>query len=64
MYYLVRVLDQNNIYLKKSYLNNIFEFHKGLDMPDNDYGPRPDERERLVKRYPAPTKESNEAVSR
>jgi hypothetical protein len=27
-------------------------------MPDPDHGPRPDERERLVKRYPAPTKES------
>ena len=32
----------------------------GLDMPDPAYGPRPDERERLAKRYPAPTKESAE----
>ena len=23
--------SENSIYLKKSYLNNIFEFHKGLD---------------------------------
>lgn len=30
----------------------------GYDMPDPAYGPRPDERERLLKRYPAPTKES------
>jgi hypothetical protein len=30
----------------------------GLDMPDPAYGPRPDEREKLAKRYPAPTKES------
>jgi hypothetical protein len=30
----------------------------GYDMPDPAYGPRPDERERLAKRYPAPTKES------
>ena len=36
----------------------------GIDMPDNDYGPRPDERERLVKRYPAPTKESKDLLSR
>jgi hypothetical protein len=32
----------------------------GLDMPDPAYGPKPDERERLAKRYPAPTKESAE----
>jgi hypothetical protein len=32
----------------------------GLDMPNPAYGPRPDERERLAKRYPAPTKESAE----
>ena len=30
----------------------------GYDMPDTDYGPRPDERERLVKRYPAPIEEA------
>ena len=30
----------------------------GLDMPDTEYGPRPDERERLAKRYPKPTQES------
>jgi hypothetical protein len=35
----------------------------GLDMPDPAYGPRPDERERLVKRYPAPAKESAEDVA-
>jgi hypothetical protein len=29
----------------------------GYDMPDPAYGPRPDERERLAKRYPAPVKE-------
>ena len=32
----------------------------GLDMPNPAYGPKPDERERLAKRYPAPTKESAE----
>jgi hypothetical protein len=32
----------------------------GLDMPDPDHGPRPDERERLVKRYPAPANENAE----
>jgi hypothetical protein len=32
----------------------------GYDMPDTDYGPRPDERERLVKRYPAPANENAE----
>ena len=30
----------------------------GYDMPDPAYGPRPDETQRLAKRYPAPTKES------
>jgi hypothetical protein len=30
----------------------------GYDMPDPEYGPRPDETQRLAKRYPAPTKES------
>jgi hypothetical protein len=30
----------------------------GYDMPDTDYGPRPDERERLIKRYPAPVQEA------
>ena len=30
----------------------------GYDMPDSAYGPRPDETQRLLKRYPAPTKES------
>ena len=30
----------------------------GYDMPDPAYGPRPDERERLAKRYPKPTQES------
>jgi hypothetical protein len=29
----------------------------GYDMPDTEYGPRPDERERLAKRYPKPTQE-------
>ena len=32
----------------------------GYDMPDPDHGPRPDERERLVKRYPAPANENAE----
>jgi hypothetical protein len=32
----------------------------GLDMPDPNHGPRPDERERLVKRYPAPANENAE----
>ena len=32
----------------------------GLDMPDPAYGPRPDERERLAKRYPAPAKSVDE----
>ena len=32
----------------------------GLDMPDSAYGPRPDERERLAKRYPAPAKSVDE----
>jgi hypothetical protein len=32
----------------------------GLDMPDPAYGPRPDERERLAKRYPAPGKSIDE----
>ena len=31
----------------------------GYDMPDPAYGPRPDERERLAKRYPAPVKEAD-----
>ena len=30
----------------------------GYDMPDPEYGPRPDEKERLAKRYPKPTQES------
>jgi hypothetical protein len=30
----------------------------GMDMPDPAYGPKPDERERLAKRYPKPTQES------
>jgi hypothetical protein len=32
----------------------------GLDMPDPAYGPKPDERERLAKRYPAPAKSVDE----
>jgi hypothetical protein len=32
----------------------------GLDMPNPAYGPRPDERERLAKRYPAPGKSVDE----
>ena len=32
----------------------------GYDMPDPAYGPRPDERERLIKRYPAPAKSVDE----
>ena len=32
----------------------------GYDKPDQAYGPRPDERERLAKRYPAPAKEGIE----
>jgi hypothetical protein len=32
----------------------------GMDMPDPAYGPKPDERERLAKRYPAPAKSVDE----
>jgi hypothetical protein len=31
----------------------------GYDMPDPAYGPRPDETQRLAKRYPAPVKEAD-----
>jgi len=31
----------------------------GYDMPDPAYGPKPDERERLAKRYPAPMEEGS-----
>lgn len=34
----------------------------GWDKPDSAYGPRPDERERLEKRYPKPTQESGAPV--
>jgi hypothetical protein len=36
---------------------NTIKDKMGYDMPDQAYGPKPDERERLAKRYPAPVKE-------